>query len=81
MPAIAAATDRYPRRVPVPVLRPSLDLCKQTGVALDGNRRVVVMLDEGGVGANLVERLTERGVHERSSLDAGVDAERARRHA
>ena len=70
-----AATDRYPRRVPVAVLRPSLDLCKQTGVALDSNHRVVVMLDEGGVGANLVERLTERGCTS-LVLDAGMDAEK-----
>ena len=70
-----AATDRYPRRVPVPVLRPSLDLCKQTGVALDSNHRVVVMLDEGGVGANLVERLSERGCTS-LVLDAGMDAEK-----
>ena len=70
-----AATDRYPRRVPVPVLRPSLDLCKQTGVALDSNHRVVVMLDEGAVGANLVERLTERGCTS-LVLDAGIDAEK-----
>jgi NAD(P)-dependent dehydrogenase (short-subunit alcohol dehydrogenase family) len=70
-----AATDRYPRRVPVPVLRPSLDLCKQTGVALDSSHRVVVMLDEGGVGANLVERLTERGCTS-LVLDAGIEAEK-----
>ncbi len=69
-----AATDRYPRRIPVPVLRPSLDLCKQTGVALDGSHRVVVMLDEGAVGAKLVERLTERGCTS-LVLDAGIDAE------
>ncbi len=69
-----AATDKYPRRIPVPVLRPSLDLCKRTGVALDRGHRVVVMLDEGAVGAKLVERLTERGCTS-LVLDAGIDAE------
>ena len=51
-----------PRRVPVPVLRPALDLCKATGVTLDENSRVVVMMDEGGVGKALVKRLEKRGV-------------------
>jgi hypothetical protein len=27
--------DRIPRRAPVPVLRPMLELCKSTGIALD----------------------------------------------
>ena len=48
--------------MPVPALRPTLDLCKPTGVALDGNSRVVVMMDRGGVGKALVSRLQKRGV-------------------
>ena len=44
--------DKMPRRVPVPSLRPALDLCKSTGVSLGEGSRVVVMLDHGGVGQN-----------------------------
>ncbi|MBX0327495.1 SDR family NAD(P)-dependent oxidoreductase, partial [Oscillochloris sp. ZM17-4] len=54
--------DRAPRRVPTPVLRPSLDMCKPTGVALGEGDRVVVMMDRGGVGKALVGRLQKRGV-------------------
>ncbi|MFN8443174.1 MAG: SDR family NAD(P)-dependent oxidoreductase [Caldilineaceae bacterium] len=57
-----ADADKMPRRVPVPALRPALDLCKSTGVVLDANSRVVVMLDQGGVGKKLVERLQKLGV-------------------
>ncbi len=53
--------DKMPRRVPVPALRPSLDVCKPTGVVLDGSSRVVVMLDQGGIGKKLVEKLQKRG--------------------
>jgi hypothetical protein len=51
---------RLPRRIPVPTLRPAIERCLPTGVALDG-ARVVVMLDEGGVGDALVKRLTKAG--------------------
>jgi malonyl CoA-acyl carrier protein transacylase len=54
--------NRIPRRIPVPHLRPSLDLCKDTGVNLDSNSRVVVMCDEGNVGKSLVSKLRKRGV-------------------
>ncbi|MCS7290227.1 MAG: SDR family NAD(P)-dependent oxidoreductase, partial [Roseiflexus sp.] len=54
--------DMVPRRVVVPALRPAIDLCKPTGVALDGNTRVVVMMDRGGVGKALLNRLEKRGV-------------------
>jgi NAD(P)-dependent dehydrogenase (short-subunit alcohol dehydrogenase family) len=53
--------DTMPRRVPVPSLRPSLDLCKPTGVALGAGSRIVVMLDKGGVGKALVTRLEKLG--------------------
>ena len=56
-----AATDSIPRRVPVPALRPSLDQCLPTGVVLDASSRVVVMLDDGGVGAALVKKLAGLG--------------------
>ncbi len=54
--------DKVPRRVVVPALRPAIDLCKPTGVTLDGNTRVVVMMDRGGVGKALLNRLEKRGV-------------------
>jgi acyl transferase domain-containing protein/acyl carrier protein len=56
------ASARLPRRIPVPVLRPALDLCAPTGVELGEGSRVVVMPDSGGVGAALVKRLEKRGV-------------------
>ncbi len=54
--------DTMPRRAPVPVLRPGLDLCKATGVSLDSGSRVVVMMDRGGVGKALLGRLHKLGV-------------------
>jgi acyl transferase domain-containing protein/acyl carrier protein/NAD(P)-dependent dehydrogenase (short-subunit alcohol dehydrogenase family) len=56
------ALAQIPRRVPVPFLRPSLDLCKTTAVNLDAKSRVVVMPDRGGVSAALVKRLGKMGV-------------------
>jgi malonyl CoA-acyl carrier protein transacylase/NAD(P)-dependent dehydrogenase (short-subunit alcohol dehydrogenase family) len=63
-PALASldAANRIPRRVPVPVLRPQLRMCKPTGVSLEGGRRVVVMADKGGVAKALVQRLETAGV-------------------
>ena len=49
-----------PRRVPVPVLRPALDDCLETGVRLEG-ARVLVMSDRGGVAEALVARLQAAG--------------------
>jgi 3-oxoacyl-(acyl-carrier-protein) synthase/NAD(P)-dependent dehydrogenase (short-subunit alcohol dehydrogenase family)/acyl carrier protein len=56
------ATNRIPRRVPVPTLRPELNICKPTGVALGPGRRVVIMPDKGGVGEMLAQRLRKIGV-------------------
>ena len=53
--------DKMPRRVPQPSLRPALDLCKPTGVTFDSASRVVVMLDRGGIGKSLVNRLEKLG--------------------
>ncbi len=53
--------DKMPRRVPVASLRPAIDLCKPTGVSLDAGSRVVVMMDRGGVGKALVNRLDKLG--------------------
>jgi NAD(P)-dependent dehydrogenase (short-subunit alcohol dehydrogenase family) len=57
-----AAADRLPRRVPVATIRPPLDLCVPTGVELGPGARVIVVSDDGGVGAALAERLGARGV-------------------
>jgi hypothetical protein len=61
-PDTLAAANRIPRRVPVPVLRPGIDLCKDTGIKLGAGSRVMVMLDEGGVGKALVHRLQKLDV-------------------
>ena len=57
-----AATDRIPRRVPVPALRAKLADCVPTGVTLGPGARVAVMRDEGGVADALITRLTRLGV-------------------
>jgi NAD(P)-dependent dehydrogenase (short-subunit alcohol dehydrogenase family) len=56
------ASAALPRRSPRAVLRPALELCKETGVALGDGSRVIVMPDTGGVGGALVQRLRKRGV-------------------
>ncbi|MGO9558703.1 MAG: SDR family NAD(P)-dependent oxidoreductase [Acidimicrobiales bacterium] len=56
------ACDTVKRRVPVPILRPPLDLCRRTGVMLHAGTRVVVMPDHGGVSEALTSILTEKGV-------------------
>ncbi|MGB7980461.1 MAG: SDR family NAD(P)-dependent oxidoreductase, partial [Candidatus Nanopelagicales bacterium] len=56
-----AAVDALPRRVPTPALRPALAACAPTGVELGAGARILVVLDEGGVGAALVKKLTKRG--------------------
>ncbi|WP_157441918.1 SDR family NAD(P)-dependent oxidoreductase, partial [Actinoplanes awajinensis] len=57
-----AATDRITRRVPVPALRPETAACVPTGITLDGDTRVVLLPDQGGVGEALATRLTRLGV-------------------
>jgi acyl transferase domain-containing protein/NAD(P)-dependent dehydrogenase (short-subunit alcohol dehydrogenase family) len=63
-PAAASfdAANRIPRRVPVPNLRPSLAICKPTGVTLSSGRRVVLMPDRSGVADALDQRLQTMGV-------------------
>ena len=56
------AADRIPRRVPIPVLRPQLNMCKPTGVTLAAGKRVIVMPDEAGVADALVQKLKQKGV-------------------
>jgi acyl transferase domain-containing protein/NAD(P)-dependent dehydrogenase (short-subunit alcohol dehydrogenase family)/acyl carrier protein len=63
-PVVASfeATDRIPRRVPVPALRPPLSMCKPTGVKLEAGSRVVIMPDKNGVADALAKALEARGV-------------------
>ncbi len=48
--------------MPLPVLRPPLDLCKPTGVTLERGRRVIIMPDQGGVAEALTKLLQAQGV-------------------
>jgi malonyl CoA-acyl carrier protein transacylase len=75
-PALASldAANRVPRRVPVPVLRPELRMCKPTGVSLERGRRVVVMADKGGVAEALAQSLQKAGV-EVLRIENAPDAE------
>jgi acyl transferase domain-containing protein/NAD(P)-dependent dehydrogenase (short-subunit alcohol dehydrogenase family)/acyl carrier protein len=57
------AARTIPRRVPVPVLRPPLDLCKATGVVINSESRILVMSDQAGVGKSLVGRLEKLGAN------------------
>src|SRR5208283_5248873 len=56
------AADRVPRRVPMPTLRPPLNICKPTGVTLGPGSRVVIMPDQGGVANALRQCLRSLGV-------------------
>ena len=55
------AISLIPRRIPVPQLRPALDLCRDTGIDLMG-KRVIVKPDEGKVGEALIRLLRDRQV-------------------
>jgi acyl carrier protein/NAD(P)-dependent dehydrogenase (short-subunit alcohol dehydrogenase family) len=57
-----APAAAVPRRAPLPLLRPALQWCKPTGVTLEAGKRVLVMMDRGGVGKALVGRLQKLGV-------------------
>jgi acyl transferase domain-containing protein/acyl carrier protein/NADP-dependent 3-hydroxy acid dehydrogenase YdfG len=71
----AADDARFPRRVPVPVLRPPLEYCAATGVILGEGSRVVVMPDAGGVGGALAARLEELGA-EVLTIDGAPDTDK-----
>jgi 3-oxoacyl-(acyl-carrier-protein) synthase/acyl carrier protein len=78
-PGDLEAADRVPRRVPVPVLRPPLELCRPTGVTLGEGSRVLLMADRGGVAAALASRLGKLGAEVLVVDDApDVDALRER---
>jgi NADP-dependent 3-hydroxy acid dehydrogenase YdfG len=72
--ATAASGGGVQLRVPVTVLRPALERCKPTGVALSEGQRVVLMPDRGGVGRALTRRLEQRGVAV-LALDPELDAD------
>ncbi len=61
-PASLDAANAIPRRVPVPVLRPSLAICRPTGVTFGPGLRVVLMPDKAGVADALAEQLQRLGV-------------------
>ena len=56
------AANQIPRRVPVPVLRPALNICKPTSVTLGPGSRVVLMPDNSGVADALTAQLQSMGV-------------------
>ncbi|HYL12503.1 MAG TPA: SDR family NAD(P)-dependent oxidoreductase [Terriglobales bacterium] len=68
------AANRIPRRVPIPVLRPPLAICKPTGVTLGPNRRVILMPDKAGIADALAQRLQAMCV-EVLRIDAALNAE------
>lgn len=62
VPLSLDAANALPRRLPVPMLRPALKLCKRTSVTLMSGQRVAIMPDHGGVSSALAQQLCERGV-------------------
>ena len=75
-PALASfdAAARIPRRVPLPLLRPPLELFKETGVKLARGSRVLIASDSGGVADALTMQLQAREV-EVTRLDLHANAE------
>jgi malonyl CoA-acyl carrier protein transacylase/NADP-dependent 3-hydroxy acid dehydrogenase YdfG/acyl carrier protein len=65
--------DGFPRRVPVPVVRPPLEWFDPTGVRLERGSRVVILPDTGGVAEALSAALADRGV-EVLNVDPTSDA-------
>ncbi len=68
------ATNRIPRRVPVPNLRPPLNICKPSGVTLSAGSRVVIMPDKNGAAVALTEQLRKLGV-EALLIEGAPDAD------
>ena len=62
VPAAETQTPGVARRIPVPILRPPLTLCKTTAVSLGAGRRVLIVADHGGVAEVLADRLRSLGV-------------------
>jgi malonyl CoA-acyl carrier protein transacylase len=57
-----SAANQVPRRVPMAMWRPSVDLFKSSGVELAKGSRIIVMPDSGGVATALIKRLEKRGI-------------------
>lgn len=57
-----AGPTRYRPRVPYPLVRPSLEMCKPTGCSLRG-ANVIVIGDRGAVGTELCRALRNAGAH------------------
>jgi len=55
------AAGQVAARVPVPVLRPPLDMTSETGVQLGAHSRILVVADEGGVAKELARELEDTG--------------------
>jgi acyl transferase domain-containing protein/acyl carrier protein len=70
----AVDAARFPRRVPVPVVRPATAQCVPTGVSLESGARLVLFPDHGGVADALAATLEDRGV-EVLRVDDAPDAE------
>jgi acyl transferase domain-containing protein/NAD(P)-dependent dehydrogenase (short-subunit alcohol dehydrogenase family) len=68
------AANSIPRRVPVPVLRPPLSICKPTGVRFGPGSRVVMMPDKAGVADELASKLKAQAV-EVLRIDPSLDSE------
>jgi acyl transferase domain-containing protein/NAD(P)-dependent dehydrogenase (short-subunit alcohol dehydrogenase family) len=56
------AANAIPRRTPVAVLRPPLNLCNVTGATLERGSRIVVMPDLGGVADELTKILETKNI-------------------
>jgi len=61
IPASLDAANGIPRRVPIPVLRPPLTICRPSGVVFDQNKCVVIMPDKDGVADALEKQLEAKG--------------------
>jgi acyl transferase domain-containing protein/acyl carrier protein len=72
-PSLEAA-NTVPRRVPLPVLRPALNLCKPSGATLDRGDRVIIAADKSGVAEAATQLLQEKGV-EALRIETATDAE------
>ncbi|HET7338895.1 MAG TPA: SDR family NAD(P)-dependent oxidoreductase [Candidatus Dormibacteraeota bacterium] len=59
-PAPISEADAFPRRIPVAVPAPPLDMCASTRVRLDAGARIAVV-GAGETATQLVRRLNERG--------------------
>jgi len=75
VPLSLDAANAVPRRLPVPRLRPSLNLCKLTGVTLAPAQRILIMPDKGGVADALTQQLQAKGL-EVFRMEQAWDAEK-----